>query len=66
MLFGAAIAAATLYLALLFWIAARQDRLASRGRAMPAQKRDWIYGLSLAVYCTCSAARRSGVSDKTF
>ena len=52
MLFGAAIAAATLYLALLFWIAARQDRLAGWGRAMPAQKRDWIYGLSLAVYCT--------------
>ena len=52
MLFGAAIAAATLYLALLFWIAARQDRLAGWGRAMSAQKGDWIYGLSLAVYCT--------------
>ncbi|MBX7526496.1 hybrid sensor histidine kinase/response regulator [Qipengyuania vesicularis] len=52
MLFGAAVAAATLYLALLFWIAARQDRLAGAGQAVPARRRDWIYGLSLAVYCT--------------
>ncbi|MFT6472903.1 PAS-domain containing protein [Qipengyuania profunda] len=52
MLFGAAIIAATLYLALLFWIAARQDRLADAGQVVSARRRDWTYGLSLAVYCT--------------
>ncbi|MBX7541989.1 PAS-domain containing protein [Qipengyuania sphaerica] len=52
MLFGAAILAATLYLALLFWLAARQDRLSESGIAPFRLRRDWIYGLSLAVYCT--------------
>ena len=52
MLFGAAILAATLYLALLFWLAARQDRLAGAGMEPSKRRRDWIYGLSLAVYCT--------------
>ena len=52
MLFGAAIAAATIYLALLFWIASRQDRLVRAGHRVSARRRDWIYGLSLAVYCT--------------
>jgi Na+/proline symporter/signal transduction histidine kinase/ActR/RegA family two-component response regulator len=52
MLFGAAILAATLYLALLFWLAARQDRLGQSGHALSRRRRDWIYGLSLAVYCT--------------
>ncbi|MEL7446163.1 MAG: PAS-domain containing protein [Pseudomonadota bacterium] len=49
MLFGAAIGAATLYLAGLFWLAAWRDRSAS-----PALTRHsgLIYGLSLAVYCT--------------
>ncbi|MXO51622.1 response regulator [Erythrobacter gaetbuli] len=52
MLFGTAIVTATLYLALLFWLASRQDRLAETGRTVSARRRDWIYGLSLAVYCT--------------
>ena len=52
MLFGAAITAATLYLVLLFWLAARQDRLAKDGHVASPRRRDWIYGLSLAVYCT--------------
>lgn len=52
MLFGTAIAAAALYLALLFWLAAKQDRLAETGRDVSKRRRDWIYGLSLAVYCT--------------
>ena len=52
MLFGTAIAAATLYLAGLFWLAARQDRAADAGRTLPPRQRDWVYGLSLAVYCT--------------
>ncbi|WP_394729997.1 PAS-domain containing protein [Altererythrobacter sp. GH1-8] len=54
MLFGAAIAAATIYLAFLFWLAARQDRVHAtaerRGQSVSLQ--GWIYGLSLAVYCT--------------
>ncbi|WP_100260985.1 hybrid sensor histidine kinase/response regulator [Qipengyuania seohaensis] len=52
MLFGAAIAAATLYLITLFWLAARQDRRAEEGYAPSRRRRGWIYGLSLAVYCT--------------
>ena len=52
MLFGTAIAAATLYLVGLFWLAARQDRAADAGRTLPPRQRDWVYGLSLAVYCT--------------
>lgn len=51
MLFGAAIAAATLYLGLLFWLAAKRDRQAvPDGQA--EHRQGWIYGLSLAVYCT--------------
>ncbi|MEZ5692431.1 MAG: PAS-domain containing protein [Altererythrobacter sp.] len=51
MLFGAAIAAATLYLGLLFWLAAKRDRQAvPDGQA--EYRQGWIYGLSLAVYCT--------------
>jgi Na+/proline symporter/signal transduction histidine kinase/ActR/RegA family two-component response regulator len=49
MLLGAAIAAATLYLAGLFWLAAWRD---SRPRAEFVRGTDWVYGLSLAVYCT--------------
>lgn len=52
MLFGTAIVAATLYLILLFWLALRQDRRADEGRISGKRRRDWIYGLSLAVYCT--------------
>ena len=52
MLFGAAIIAATLYLALLFWLAARQDRLIEAGHGVSPRRRDWTFGLSLAVYCT--------------
>ncbi|MCF8883731.1 PAS domain-containing hybrid sensor histidine kinase/response regulator [Erythrobacter sp. SN021] len=52
MLFGTAIAAATLYLVGLFWLAARQDRAADAGKTLPPRQRDWVYGLSLAVYCT--------------
>ncbi|QYJ07804.1 hybrid sensor histidine kinase/response regulator [Qipengyuania flava] len=52
MLFGAAVVTATLYLALLFWIATRQDRLVGAGHRESKQRRDWVYGLSLAVYCT--------------
>ncbi|XUU60921.1 hybrid sensor histidine kinase/response regulator [Erythrobacter sp. HA6-11] len=54
MLFGAAIAAATIYLAFLFWLAARRDREheAGKGRLENSSAQGWIYGLSLAVYCT--------------
>lgn len=54
MLFGAAIAAATIYLAFLFWLAARQDRqhAAGEGRLQSSYAQGWIFGLSLAVYCT--------------
>lgn len=59
MLFGAAIAAACLYLYGLFWLAARRDALSLEDakRQDPADR--WytrhsglIYGLGLAVYCT--------------
>ena len=40
MLFGAAILTATLYLALLFWLAARQDRLVYSGQALSRRRRD--------------------------
>lgn len=49
MLFGAAIGAATLYLAGLFWLAAWRDRSAS---PVLTRHSGLIYGLSLAVYCT--------------
>ncbi|MBD2842465.1 hybrid sensor histidine kinase/response regulator [Erythrobacter rubeus] len=49
MLFGAAIAAATIYLAFLFWLAARRDR---EGAGRFGRYAGLIYGLSLAVYCT--------------
>ncbi|GAA4049889.1 hybrid sensor histidine kinase/response regulator [Parerythrobacter jejuensis] len=49
MIFGAAIAAATLYLAGLFWLAAWRDR---KGGKKLQRHASWIYGLSLAVYCT--------------
>ena len=57
MLFGAAIAAACLYLLGLFWLAARRDALAQTDTATHSEP--WyerhsgvIYGLGLAVYCT--------------
>ncbi|MEM9500840.1 MAG: PAS-domain containing protein [Pseudomonadota bacterium] len=50
MLVGAAIGAATLYLAVLFWLAAWRDR-ARPGGAF-ARHSGLVYGLSLAVYCT--------------
>ncbi len=49
MLFAAAIAAATIYLGFLFWLAARRDR---KGPGLLAHHSGLIYGLSLAVYCT--------------
>lgn len=49
MLLGAAIAAATLYLVFLFWLAARRDR---GGVRAASRHSGLIYGLSLAVYCT--------------
>ena len=49
MLLGAAIIAATLYLAFLFWLAARRDR---GGFRAATRHSGLIYGLSLAVYCT--------------
>ncbi|MBH5321954.1 hybrid sensor histidine kinase/response regulator [Aurantiacibacter sediminis] len=49
MLFASAIIASALYLGLLFWIAARRDAADDAGRAKSS---GWIYGLSLAVYCT--------------
>ena len=49
MLFGAAIGAATLYLAGLFWLAAWRDRSAS---PFLTRHSGTVYGLSLAVYCT--------------
>ncbi|MBV7264823.1 PAS-domain containing protein [Erythrobacter ani] len=49
MLFGAAVAAATTYLAFLFWLAARRDRA---GAGKLGRYTGLIYGLSLAVYCT--------------
>ncbi len=61
MLFGAAIAAACLYLYGLFWLAARRDALAAREAAGDAEhsKQAWynrhsgiVYSLGLAVYCT--------------
>ncbi|MEM6493248.1 MAG: PAS-domain containing protein [Pseudomonadota bacterium] len=57
MLFGAAIIAAGLYLAGLFWLAARRDALAVNRKATGparwfARHTGTIYGLSLAVYCT--------------
>ncbi|QIQ85406.1 PAS-domain containing protein [Erythrobacter sp.] len=49
MMFVAAIAAASLYLAGLFWLAAWRDRRADHAGAASGE---WVYGLSLAVYCT--------------
>ncbi|MEM7701178.1 MAG: PAS domain-containing hybrid sensor histidine kinase/response regulator [Pseudomonadota bacterium] len=61
MLFGAAIAAACIYLYGLFWLAARRDAIATEESLSGTQSASppWfarnsglIYGLSLAVYCT--------------
>ena len=52
MLLGAALAASTIYLALLFWLAAWRDRAGSSSRLGSPRASGWIYGLSLAVYCT--------------
>ena len=59
MLFGAAIAAACLYLYGLFWLAARRDALAVEEANAERDADRWynrhsglIYGLGLAVYCT--------------
>ncbi|VVT20813.1 hybrid sensor histidine kinase/response regulator [Erythrobacter sp. EC-HK427] len=49
MLVAIALVASALYLGALFWIAARADRAE---RPVSARHRGWIYGLSLAVYCT--------------
>ncbi|MFN4019499.1 MAG: PAS-domain containing protein [Erythrobacter sp.] len=55
MMLGAALAAALIYLAGLFWLAAWRDRAAS---ALPSQAallrrhQGLVYGLSLAVYCS--------------
>lgn len=50
MMLGAALAAATLYLGALFWLAAWRDRQPSDGWL--GRHAGTIYGLSLAVYCT--------------
>jgi Na+/proline symporter/signal transduction histidine kinase/CheY-like chemotaxis protein len=58
MMLGAAIAAATAYLAGLFWLAAWRDRSStrqggqSRAADFLARHSGIVYGLSLAVYCT--------------
>lgn len=58
MMLGAAIAAATAYLAALFWVAAWRDRASATDARQGAVSRfltrnsGLIYGLSLAVYCT--------------
>lgn len=52
MIFGAAIVAAAIYLALLFWLAAWRDRTSSAGWLNNPRTSSWIYGLSLGVYCT--------------
>lgn len=51
MMLGAALAAATLYLGALFWLAAWRDRRAS-GEGWLKRHAGSIYGLSLAVYCS--------------
>jgi Na+/proline symporter/signal transduction histidine kinase len=51
MMLGAALVAATLYLAALFWLAAWRDRRAA-GEGRLARYAGPVYGLSLAVYCT--------------
>lgn len=50
MMLGAALAAATLYLGALFWLAAWRDRQAAGGWL--TRHAGTIYGLSLAVYCS--------------
>lgn len=55
MMLGAALAAATFYLAGLFWLAARRDRVAHDELASGsflARHAGIVYGLSLAVYCS--------------
>ncbi|ODS97574.1 MAG: two-component system sensor protein [Erythrobacter sp. SCN 62-14] len=49
MMLWAALGAVTLYLAGLFWLAAWRDRAAP---AWLSARAGWVYGLSLAVYCT--------------
>ncbi|MFM7379140.1 MAG: hypothetical protein ACKO1O_13610 [Erythrobacter sp.] len=51
MMLGAAIAAATLYLGALFWLAAWRDRQGAPTGWLQACA-GTIYGLSLAVYCS--------------
>jgi hypothetical protein len=50
MMLGAALVAALIYLAGLFWLAAWRDRRAGSGTL--ARHAGTVYGLSLAVYCT--------------
>ncbi|MFN3591407.1 MAG: two-component system sensor protein, partial [Thermaurantiacus sp.] len=52
MLFAAAIAAAGIYLAGLFWLAAWRDRRRASGWLATPRAAAWVYGLSLSVYCT--------------
>lgn len=52
MLFGAAVAASAIYLGLLFWLAAWRDRAQQVGWLASSRMSGWVYGLSLAVYCT--------------
>lgn len=52
MLFGAAVVASAIYLGVLFWLAAWRDRTRSAGWLATPRANGWIYGLSLAVYCT--------------
>ncbi|WP_017664249.1 PAS-domain containing protein [Porphyrobacter sp. AAP82] len=51
MMLGAALAAATLYLGALFWLAAWRDRQETPGGWLQ-RRAGVIYGLSLAVYCS--------------
>ncbi|APE29032.1 PAS domain-containing hybrid sensor histidine kinase/response regulator [Aurantiacibacter gangjinensis] len=51
MVFVSAVLLAGAYLGFLFWIAARQDRAHLAGKDKHSAS-GWVYGLSLAVYCT--------------
>mgnify|MGYP000433348566 CR=1 FL=1 len=63
MLFGAAIIAATLYLALLFWIAARQDRLADAGVARAVVNVHYLAD-ALEAHVTGRASPKVTISDE--
>ncbi|RIV83951.1 PAS domain-containing hybrid sensor histidine kinase/response regulator [Aurantiacibacter zhengii] len=51
MVFALAVTLAAAYLGLLFWLATRRDRQQAEGSDRN-RRGGWVYGLSLAVYCT--------------